>query len=71
MAQNKEDLEFMAVRLVKEYEEWGLMVNQTKTKCLCIKRESGNVHANENETVGACDKLTVQGEQNRTENLKR
>jgi len=38
IAQDKEDLEYVTRKLLKEYEEWGLLVNRSKTKYLCIWR---------------------------------
>ncbi|KAH1009120.1 hypothetical protein HUJ04_001531 [Dendroctonus ponderosae] len=36
IAQDTEDLEFMARRLFREYEDWDLSVNRTKTQYLCV-----------------------------------
>jgi len=55
IAQNKEDLEYMTRKLLKEYEEWGLSVNRSKTKYLCI---GDDLHSQENETISCCTEYT-------------
>lgn len=59
MTQNKEDLEFMTARLIKEYEEWGLMVNRTKTKqYLCIGHEAEDLYLEDYGMIGTCKNYT-------------
>ena len=72
VASDKEDLEFMTSRLFKEYEEWGLEVNRTKTKYMCIGHESQNLQVGDNQTIGICKNYVYLGTQidstGRTEN---
>lgn len=58
VAQNKEDLEFMTTRLIKEYEKWGLTVNRTKTKYLCIGKEVEILSLEDYGTIGTCNNYT-------------
>jgi len=51
IAQDKEDLEYMTRKLLKEYEEWKLLVNRSKTKYLCIGDDRDDLHPQENETI--------------------
>lgn len=72
MVQDKKDLEFMMIRLIKEYEEWGLVVNQIKIKYLCIEQETENLFLNENVMIRTCNNCICLGTQidstGRTEN---
>ena len=36
LAQDHDDMEYMARKLKEEYEEWGLTINLEKTKYICI-----------------------------------
>ncbi|XP_044766420.1 uncharacterized protein LOC123322542 [Coccinella septempunctata] len=63
VAQDKEDLEFMATRLFAEYEKWGLSVNKTKTKYLCIGQKADSLHLEDNIEIGTCSEYTYLGAQ--------
>jgi hypothetical protein len=39
IAQDHDDMAFMAQNLKKEYEKWGLTINLEKTKYICIGEE--------------------------------
>jgi hypothetical protein len=39
LAQDHDDMEYMARKLKEEYKEWGLTINLEKTKCVCIGGE--------------------------------
>jgi len=39
IAQDHDDMEFMARKLKEEYEKWGLTMNLEKTKYICIGEE--------------------------------
>jgi hypothetical protein len=58
VAQDKKDLEFMTVKLIREYEEWGLVVNRENTKYLCVGQGTGNLDLSDGETIGTCNKYT-------------
>lgn len=61
VAQDKEDLEFMARRLFKAYEEWGLSVNCSKTKYMCIGGEGTDLEIDDNTIVKSCSDYTYLG----------
>ena len=39
LAQDDDDMEYMARKLKEEYEKWGLAVNLEKTKYVCMGEE--------------------------------
>jgi len=39
IAQDHDDMEFMARKLKEEYEKWGLTMNLEKTKYICIEKK--------------------------------
>jgi len=39
----------MTRKLLKEYEEWGLSVNRSKTKNICIGDDRDDLHPQEND----------------------
>jgi len=47
-------------KLLKEYEEWGLSVNRSKTKYLCIGDDRDYLHPQENEMISCCTEYAVQ-----------
>ncbi|XP_030753177.1 uncharacterized protein LOC115880180 [Sitophilus oryzae] len=63
VAQDKEDLQFMTTRLLSEYEKWGLSVNMSKTKYLCIGQAAETLHLDGNIEIGSCNKYTYLGTQ--------
>lgn len=63
VAQDKEDLRFMTTSLLSEYEKWGLSVNTSKTKYLCIGQATETLHLDGNIEIGSCSKYTYFGTQ--------
>ena len=43
IAQDHDHMEFMARKLKKEYEKWGLTMNLEKTKYICIGEEKESI----------------------------
>lgn len=52
ITQDKEDLKFMTIGLIKEYAKWGLVVNRVKTKYLYVGYGTGNQNLGDGETIG-------------------
>lgn len=62
LAQEKEDLEFMTRKLLKEYEKWGLTVNQTKTKYLCVgNQDETPLQLEDGNVIEICQEYTYLG----------
>ena len=51
IAQDHDDIEYMARKLKEEYEKWGLYINIEKTKYLCIGEERENITFNNGEEL--------------------
>ena len=49
VAQDIEDLEF------ESYSEWGLTVNMSKTKYLCVGGEAQNLNIDDTSTIASCE----------------
>lgn len=60
MANDKDDLEYMARKLREEYKQWGLEINLRKTKYLPIGAELTNIQL-ENEEIEACSEYAYLG----------
>jgi hypothetical protein len=51
IAQDHDDMEFMAQKLKEEYEKWGLTMNLEKTKYICIGEEKGSLKFDSREQI--------------------
>ena len=60
IAHDREDLEYMARKLLEEYEKWGLQVNTTKTKYMCVGGPMEDLIL-DNKTIEACEEYTYLG----------
>ncbi|XP_030753967.1 uncharacterized protein LOC115880813 [Sitophilus oryzae] len=61
VAQDREDLEFMSRKLFKEYAEWGLTVNCSKTKYMCIGEKGTDLEVDDSCIVQYCSVYTYLG----------
>lgn len=61
LAQDIEDLEYMTRKLVEEYEKWGLEVNLTKTKYMCIGGTQQDLMLEDGRTLKSCSKYKYLG----------
>ena len=61
LAQDHEDVEYMARKLKEEYEKWGLAVNLEKTKYLCMGEGKEILKFDSGEDIKPCIKCTYLG----------
>lgn len=61
MANDKEDIEYMARKLQEEYRRWGLEINIDKTKYLPIGTALSNIELENNDTIASCNEYTYLG----------
>lgn len=60
IANDKDDLEYMARKLQEEYRKWGLELNTQKTKYLAIGAEPTNIEL-DTEEIATCSEYTYLG----------
>ena len=63
IAQDHDDMEFMARKLQEEYEKWGLTINLKKTKyiCICIGEEKESLKFDSGEEIKPSTECTYLG----------
>jgi hypothetical protein len=61
LAQDHDDMEYMATKLKKEYEEWGLTINLEKTKYVCIGEEKEVLKFDCGKEINPCTECTYLG----------
>jgi hypothetical protein len=61
LAQDHDDMEYMARKLKEEYEEWGLTINLEKTEYVCIGEEKEALKFDCGEEINPCIECTYLG----------
>jgi hypothetical protein len=61
IAQDHDDMEFMARKLKDEYEKWGLAMNLEKTKYICIGEEKESLKFDSREEIKPSTECTYLG----------
>jgi len=61
LAQDHDDMEYMARKLKEEYEKWGLTINLEKTKYVCIGEEKETLKFDGGEEIQPCTECTYLG----------
>ena len=61
LAQDHDDMEYMARKLKEEYEKWGLTINLEKTKYICIGEEKETLKFDGGEEIQPCTECTYLG----------
>ena len=58
MAQDHDDMEYMARKLKEEYEEWGLTISLEETKYICIGEGKESLKLEGGEEIKLCRERT-------------
>jgi hypothetical protein len=58
LAQDHDDMEYMARKLKEEYEKWGLTINLEKTKYVCIGERREILKFDDGEEIKPCTECT-------------
>lgn len=61
MAQDYEDIEYMARKLIEQYNKWGLTVNLEKTEYMCIGGEQRDLVLNNGQKIKQCSEYKYLG----------
>ena len=61
LAQDHDDMEYMARKLKEEYEKWGLAINLEKTKYVCIGEGKETLKFYGGEEIKPCTECTYLG----------
>jgi hypothetical protein len=61
LAQDHEDMEYMARKLKEEYEKWGLAINLEKTKHVCVGEGKVILKFDGGEEIKPCTECTYLG----------
>src|SRR5215510_8052064 len=61
LAQDHDDMEYMARKLREEYEKWGLTINLEKTRYICIGEEKETLKFDGGEEIQPCTECTYLG----------
>ena len=61
IAQDHDDMEFMARKLKEEYEKWGLTMHLEKTKYICIGEEKESLKFDSGEEIKPSRECTYLG----------
>jgi hypothetical protein len=61
LAQDHDDMEYMAIKLTEEYEKWGLTINLENTKYLCIGEVKETLKFDGGEEIQQCTECTYLG----------
>ncbi|XP_030762136.1 uncharacterized protein LOC115886948 [Sitophilus oryzae] len=61
LAQDHDDLEYMARKLIEEYKKWGLEINITKTECMIVGGPQEYIVLEDGSVIKNCDKYKYLG----------
>lgn len=61
IAHDREDLEYMARKLIEMYDQWGLQVNFEKTKYMCVGGPTKDLILDNNQKIVGCEEYTYLG----------
>lgn len=61
IANDMEDMQYMMRKLTEEYSQWGLTVNLTKTRYLCVGEEPNNLVLDNGQQIPSCQEYVYLG----------
>lgn len=61
VAQDKDDMKYMARKIYEEYEKWCMKINTDKMKYMCIGGPSSEIELENGERIAACKEYNYLG----------